>query len=138
MFRAISYAVFGTPDHHVDVRLGALQWIEANTHRYVVGPGLESQWQEAGGATSWVTYLAYMRVLGHFGDALTLTAAQFALQIRIRILSSAEGAHAGRVRYVYNDPPLPAASRSWRDVTLAYVARRELGHGEHYNYLAPL
>ena len=78
-FRALSYELFGTDEHHVKVRTVAVAWLAEHGATYSGFVGDEAEWWE---------YLGRMREPGEWGDELTLRAVSDAYGVVLHVITS--------------------------------------------------
>ena len=103
-FRSISYALFGTARHHAYVRRKCVKYMLENTSRFKVFLG--EQFDE---------YIHKIRIVGVWGDELTLRAACEAFSIMINLITS--------------------ETTNW---FIRYVPEREVVHEIFIAYIAPV
>jgi len=115
-FRAISQELFGSQDHHAEVRAQTVHTLRANSGKY----------QHLTVETGWERYLADMSLLTTWGDELTLQAAAEAYGVRIHVVTSNE--NNWYLQYV----PEGGKPHGAREVFLTYAAP------VHYDCFLPL
>jgi len=115
-FRAISYELYGTQEHHEYVRIRVVSHLKQHEQDFSFFVGDDYEW----GA-----YLGKMGCLRCWGDELTLTAAAQAFDVNIHVVSTEE---ANWLLH-YGDKDRYETSRH---LFLAYISPI------HYNVVAPL
>ena len=115
-FRALSHELYGSQDHHLRVRAGAVAYLRA--HEADFAPFV-------GTAADWAHYLGRMAKSREWGDELTLQAACGAFAVDVHVIST-ETEHF-HLEYAC---PVPSAATP-RKLFLSYISPI------HYNVVVP-
>ena len=105
-FRAFSVELFGTENHHQQIRTVAVAWLAEHRATYSGFVGEENDWQK---------YLTRMLAPGTWGDELTLRAVSEAYGVAVHVVTSE--------RDYFNIVYEPKEARApYRHAFLAYIS----------------
>eukprot|EP00906_Rhabdomonas_costata_P013189 RCo018961 len=129
-FRAVSDQLFGSEEHHAQLRASAVKWLKENAVTPLGDPATASRWPDfldTDEFHDWKAYVEYITKDGSWGDHLSLLALAEALSSTMEVISSVQVKDENDPQYITRVEP--QLSPSQRTMYLSHL------HERHYNSL---